>query len=192
MSQDGQSEADAIGRLVDGLRLVLFDFDGVFTDNTVYVSQDGTEAVRCSRADGIGLRRLEQIGVATMILSTEVNPVVGMRARKLRIECMQGCEDKAAALGDICQAKGLNRSAVAFVGNDVNDLACMALVGLPIAVADAYPEVLAVARHRTLRRGGDGAVREVCDWIALRRERSALDAGVTTLAGQSNVGARAS
>lgn len=175
------------GQLVQRLRLVLFDFDGVFTDNMVYVMQDGTEAVRCSRADGIGLRRLERTGIHPMILSTEVNPVVSMRARKLQIECVQGCEDKAAALGEICRKRGIDRSAVAFVGNDLNDLACMSLVGLPIAVADAYPEVLAVARHRTLRRGGDGAVREVCDWISSLREQATLGASGIGAAGRSGV-----
>ena len=162
-------EADEIMRLVNSLKLVLFDFDGVFTDNTVYVFEDGREAVRCSRADGIGLRRLECSGITPMILSTEVNSVVGARARKLRVECWQGCEDKAVALEEICAARGLEPSAVSFVGNDVNDLGCMKRVALPIAVADAYPEVLAIAKHRTVRRGGDGAVREVCEWIAGRR-----------------------
>lgn len=162
--------------LIDGLRLVLFDFDGVFTDNFVYVCEDGRETVRCSRADGIGLRRLEQIGVTPMILSTETNPVVAARAKKLRIACRTGCNDKAAALVEICEDRKLLPAAVAFVGNDVNDLSCLRRVGLPIAVADAFPEVLSVARYCTSRRGGEGAVREVCDWISDNRERRQIGA----------------
>ncbi|MDX2499590.1 MAG: hypothetical protein QNL14_03675, partial [Deltaproteobacteria bacterium] len=76
------------------IRLVAFDFDGVFTDNMVYVFENGTEAVRCTRADGIGLQKLRQIGIDTIILSTEANPVVSARARKLKIDCVQNCQDK--------------------------------------------------------------------------------------------------
>lgn len=144
-------------------RIVAFDFDGVFTDNTVLVSEDGKESVRCWRSDGIGLRKLEKAGVHPVILSTEVNPVVGMRARKLRIECHQGLEDKRAALVAFARERGVPLDEVAFVGNDVNDLECLEAVGLPIVVADAHPDVLPVAVLQTAARGGRGAVREVAD-----------------------------
>jgi len=143
--------------------LVVFDFDGVFTDNMVYVFQDGTEAVQCSRGDGIGLRKLEQAGIQTMILSTEPNPVVSVRSRKLGVACVQGCEDKRAALEEIVREKGIPLAQVAFVANDVNDMACLACVGLPIVVGDAHPDVVPYARYQTKARGGRGAVREVCD-----------------------------
>ena len=106
------------------IRFVAFDFDGVFTDNTVYVSQDGTESVRCWRGDGLGLRKLERLGIGTAILSTEVNPVVGVRARKLRIACIQGLEDKRARLEALAGEVGIPLAAVAYVGNDINDLGC--------------------------------------------------------------------
>lgn len=148
------------------IRLVVFDFDGVFTDNTVYVFEDGREAVRCFRGDGLGLRKLEQVGVSAMIISTEVNPVVSARSRKLGIPCVQNCSDKRAALEAIVQEQHCSLDQVAFVGNDINDASCLQIVGLPIVVSDAHADVLALARYRTRTPGGLGAVREVCDLFA--------------------------
>lgn len=156
---------------IERLRLLIFDFDGVFTDNAVYVLEDGREAVRCSRFDGFGLRRLEAVGVEPLILSTEVNPVVQARARKLKIGARNGLDDKLAALGEEIASRGLALEAVGYVGNDVNDLACLEAVGLPIVVGDAHPEVAHLGRYVTARPGGRGAVREICDLIhRVRRE----------------------
>ena len=145
------------------IRLVAFDFDGVFTDNMVYVFEDGSEAVRCFRGDGFGLRKLERVGIETVIISTETNPVVSARSRKLGIRCVQSCEDKRAALGIIIQEMGLSLAQVAFIGNDINDLPCLTCVGLPIVVQDAHLDVIPSARYQTRARGGHGAVREICD-----------------------------
>lgn len=148
---------------IRAIRLIAFDFDGVFTDNMVYVFEDGSEAVRCFRGDGIGLRKLKRAGIEMVIISTETNPLVSTRSRKLRIRCVQGCEDKRAALEAIVQEMGLSMVQVAFVGNDINDLPCLTCVGLPIVVQDAHPDVIPHARYQTTARGGHGAVREVCD-----------------------------
>lgn len=150
---------------VRAIRLAVFDFDGVFTDNTVYVFEDGREAVRCSRADGIGLSRLKELGIHTAIISTETNPVVSARARKLNLRCVQGCADKRATLEDLVREYNVSPEQVAYIGNDINDLSCLTYVGLPVVVADAHPDVLAYALYRTARPGGHGAVREVCDLI---------------------------
>ncbi len=155
----------ALRERIFNIRLVAFDFDGVFTDNMVYVNQDGSEAVRCNRSDGIGLRRLESMGVETIIISTETNPVVTARARKLEVLCIQGCEDKRTVLSQILLEKNLVLDQVAFVGNDVNDQPCLEIVGLPIVVNDAHPDVLSHAVYRTQLRGGYGAVREICDLL---------------------------
>ena len=154
---------DAVAELVRAVKLVAFDFDGVFTDNSVYVFEDGSEAVRCSRSDGIGLRKLDRLGVETIIISTEVNRVVAERAEKLKIRCVHGVEDKRAKLQSIADEHGFDLVDIAFVGNDVNDLGCLEVVGLPIAVQDAYPEVLRLAKYTTKTLGGYGAVREGCD-----------------------------
>jgi YrbI family 3-deoxy-D-manno-octulosonate 8-phosphate phosphatase len=166
-------DASTFERDIRAIRLAIFDFDGVFTNNCVYVFEDGREAVQCSRFDGLGLRRLERSGVETLVLSTETNSVVGARCAKLKIACQQGCPDKGKALEEIVTGRGLHYANVAYVGNDVNDLECLQRVGLPIVVHDAHPDVLAFARYRTQRPGGHGAVREVCDLIAGIRERFA-------------------
>jgi YrbI family 3-deoxy-D-manno-octulosonate 8-phosphate phosphatase len=158
--------------IIRKIRLVVFDFDGVFTDNMVYVFEDGTEAVRCFRSDGIGLHKLKQLGIETIIISTEQNPVVSTRARKLKIRCVQNCRDKRAELEKIIQEMSISMAEVAFVGNDINDQACLTCVGMPIVVQDAHPDVQPLARYQTKRPGGFGAVREVCDLFAKALETS--------------------
>lgn len=140
-----------------------FDFDGVFTDNKVYVFADGSEAVCCHRGDGIGLAKLKRLGIETLILSTEINPIVGVRAQKLNIPCVQGCADKSAELARLARERGLSLQQVAFVGNDLNDRACLQSVGLPVVVHDAHADVAELGSYRTQAGGGQGAVREVCD-----------------------------
>jgi len=154
---------DSLHEIIGRIRLVAFDFDGVFTDNMVYVFQDGTEAVRCFRSDGIGLHKLKKLGIETVIISTEANPVVSARAHKLKMRCIQNCQDKRAVLKELADEKNITLAEVAFVGNDINDQACLECVGLPIVVQDAYPDVLDKALYQTKRPGGCGAVREVCD-----------------------------
>ena len=160
-------EEDLIN-LIRSIRILVFDFDGVFTDNQVIVSEDGTESVLCNRSDGLGIVRLRQSDLHLMVLSTEVNPVVSARCRKLKIECVQGCEDKLVKLAEILEEKGLSFASAAFMGNDVNDLQCLQKVALPIVVSDAHPAVISSAKYITQTRGGHGAVREICDlfeWV---------------------------
>lgn len=157
-------------KLLRAVRLVIFDFDGVFTDNTVLVSQDGNESVRCWRSDGLGISRLRSIGIETLIISTEANPVVTVRANKLKMACKQAVEDKAQAVLQACMDLGVHPTETAFIGNDINDIAALKSVGLPIAVADAYPEVFAHVAYRTTKPGGYGAVREICDLIFHAKE----------------------
>lgn len=155
--------------LLSTVRLVVFDFDGVMTDNRVLVLQDGTEGVFCNRSDGLGVGMLHAAGVPALVISKEQNPVVGARCRKLKLECVQGCDDKLAELRRQAGARGLEPGQIAYVGNDVNDLEPMRWVGVPIAVADAYPEVIAASRLVTSRPGGHGAVREVVEWVIVSR-----------------------
>ena len=147
------------------LELVVFDFDGVFTDNKVLVSEDGVESVWCDRSDSLGMNRLQQAGVPVLVISTERNAVVGARCRKMGIECFQGVENKRLALEHVLGQRGIHPANVVYVGNDLNDLDCMRLVGCGIAVADATPAVMHVARIVLKEKGGHGAVREVCDLI---------------------------
>ena len=150
--------------LIQQIRLLVFDFDGVFTDNAVYVTQDGVESVRCWRSDGLGLSRLRETKrVDILVLSTEENPVVAVRCRKLKLTCVQGVADKAARLKELATERGLTVQDIAYVGNDINDAECLKLAGMPIVVADAHPDVRTLARLTTTVPGGQGAVREICD-----------------------------
>ncbi|WP_374615169.1 KdsC family phosphatase [Sphingorhabdus sp.] len=162
-------------RALAAVRLVVFDFDGVFTDNTVYVSQDGVESVRCWRSDGLGLARLKALGVHLFIVSTEQNPVVTARANKLKLACRQGVDDKACAIREISAELGVALKHVMFVGNDINDIPALRSIGIPVVVADAYPEAAQHARLQTRKAGGYGAVREVCDLIFEARTNKKAD-----------------
>ena len=151
--------------LPDEVALVVFDFDGVMTDNRVWVDQNGREMVAASRAEGPGLRALEAQGIRPLVISGEVNPVVTARCRKLQVQALQGIADKAAALREYLQAEKIDPAQVVYLGNDVNDLPCFPVVACAVAVADAEPEVLRQADLVLTRKGGHGAVRELCEMI---------------------------
>jgi 3-deoxy-D-manno-octulosonate 8-phosphate phosphatase (KDO 8-P phosphatase) len=170
---DHRSSDEELESLLASVRLAVFDFDGVFTDNTVYVDQDGRESVRCWRSDGLGLTNLKNCGVAAMIISTEVNPVVTARAQKLGLPVVQGCARKLDDLIVALEMSQVTAREALFVGNDINDGECLRHVGIPIVVADAHPDVLPIARFVTRAPGGRGAVREVCDMIVAAKSRRA-------------------
>jgi len=145
--------------------IVIFDFDGVFTNNKVLVSEDGVESVVCSRLDGIGLQKLRDLSIPCIIMSTETNKVVQERADKLKIACMQAVEDKEIALKAYCSEKNYALENVVFLGNDINDLCALNIVGKPIVVNDCHEDLNDINFFQTQKNGGDGAVREVCDKI---------------------------
>jgi YrbI family 3-deoxy-D-manno-octulosonate 8-phosphate phosphatase len=173
----GPNRRGAEGPDLEAIRLLVLDFDGVLTDNRVLVSQDGAEAVWCHRGDGWGIARLKERGMRIVVISTEANPVVGARCRKLGLDFVQACDDKLSALRELAGSLGLGPEQIAYVGNDVNDLDCLRWVGTPIVVADAMPEVHEVARLVTSRPGGYGAVREVADWLIVAHDRRSAAAG---------------
>lgn len=162
--------------------VVITDFDGVHTDDTALVSQHGLELVQVSRADGMGIEMLRHRGVPLLIVSKETNPVVSARAAKLGVEVIQASEDKVAAVMGWLHHKGIAAERAAYLGNDINDLAPMRLVGWPIAVADARPEVRAIARLTLTRPGGGGAVRELCDLVIRAKEPFFAEADAATAA----------
>lgn len=149
------------------IKALVFDFDGVFTDNFVYVDQNGIETVRCWRSDGLGIEKIRKIGLKLLILSTERNPVVQKRADKLKIACLHGISDKAAALQKWAGEQALKLNQIAYVGNDINDAGVLKIVGFPIGVADSHEDILPLLKHRTKCTGGRGAVREICDAFSL-------------------------
>lgn len=164
---------------------VVTDFDGVHTDDTVTVDSDGREAVTVSRSDGMGVALLRDAGIPVLILSTETNPVVAARARKLQVEVLQGQGDKAAALTSWAEGAGIRLDRIAYLGNDVNDLGCFELVGWPVAVPDAHPRLLAAARLVLGSSGGQGAVRELAD-LVLQTHGDRTRRRTTTAEGRSS------
>lgn len=151
---------------------IAFDFDGVFTDDRVIVSESGEESVVCSRSDGMGIGLLRSAGIRMIIISKERNGVVAARARKLSLDVVQGCDDKLPELVRWMASIGVAPAETAYMGNDVNDIDCMRHVGLSIAPRDAHRDVLAIARLVTERPGGRGAIREVADGILASGRRS--------------------
>ena len=154
-SVPGRSEIDA----------VVLDFDGTQTDDSAQVGSDGSEQVRVHRGDGLGIAALRRAGIPVLILSSEVNPVVRARARKLSVPVIHGVDDKGTVLRDWCSTERIDPARVLYAGNDVNDLGCFEVVGWPVAVASAHPVVRDAARLVTSVPGGHGAVREIASWI---------------------------
>lgn len=160
-----RQKQERVRALPSHVSAVVFDFDGVFTDNRVFVFQDGREAVLCNRSDGLGLARLRRLGLQLLVLSSEKNPVVSVRCNKLHISCRHGVEDKLPALMDWLHEHRLKANETVFVGNDTNDLACLRAVGCGVSVNDADPEVKSASNIVLSSEGGHGAVRELVELI---------------------------
>ena len=148
------------------VRLLCVDVDGVLTDAGMYYGPDGEVLKKFNTRDGMGLARVREVGVAVAIISGEDSAIVHARAAKLKIDDVY-CDaaNKRAAVDVLCDKHGLALDQVAFIGDDLNDLSALESVGLACAVADAAEPVQAVAHYVTRRRGGDGAVREVCELL---------------------------
>jgi len=144
-------------------QLLVFDFDGVLTDNRVLVLENGLEAVFCNRADGLGFEMLQSAGIKCLVLSTEKNPVVAARCKKLGVESVQGVRDKPAALAESCRRLGIPVESTWYVENDLNDLPAMQFAGRSICPADAHPAVRAVSDTTLLVDGGNGVVRAIAE-----------------------------
>lgn len=149
------------------IKLIVTDFDGVLTDGRVWVDEKGKETVAATRSDSMRIRQMHEIGIDVIILSSEVNPVVSMRARKMKVEAIHGMglDEKGEVLKKYLAEKHIDPSQVVYLGNDFNDLPCFEIAGWSVAVADAYPEVTRAADHVLKTNGGFGALRELCDLI---------------------------
>ncbi|WP_062299490.1 acylneuraminate cytidylyltransferase [Demequina maris] len=148
---------------------LVMDFDGVHTEDTATVDQNGVESVTVSRSDGMGISMLRKAGLPMLILSREENPVVAARARKLGIEVSHDVQDKLPYLERWAAEKGVAMDRVAYVGNDIPDIPCLEAVGWAVVPADAHPRAAAAARLVLTRAGGRGAVRELAEAILAAR-----------------------
>ena len=147
------------------LDALIFDFDGVLTDNRVYVHQDGSEAVICSRADGLAFDVLKKLNMPVYILSTETNSVVSARAKKLKISVIQGTTKKLAVLSKLCVDNNFNIQKVLFIGNDLNDYHAMKACGFSACPSDSHPKIQEISSHVLTSQGGDGVVRELLEEV---------------------------
>ena len=144
---------------------IAYDFDGVMTDNKVIVNENGIESVAVNRSDGLAVSLLREAGIDQVIISTEQNPIVSVRARKLNLPVMQDVEDKGEAIRKYCNERHYDLSDVMFIGNDINDLPALKLVGYRGCPADAHEKVSNVCDWISTCKGGEGVVRELYDWI---------------------------
>jgi N-acylneuraminate cytidylyltransferase len=149
------------------IKLIICDFDGVITDNRVWTDQNGNETVVASRSDSMKIKQLREQGIETIILSSEPNPVVLARAKKMGVEAIHnvGINDKGGTMRKVLEQKDINSEEVVYIGNDWNDLPCFEIAGWGVAVADAYPEVLRAADYVLSKPGGHGALRELCELV---------------------------
>ncbi len=157
-------------QMPEKIDLLVFDFDGVITDNRVWVDENGFERVAANRSDSLGVRLLSEAGLDMLILSREVNKVVAARAKKMGIPALHGINDKVTTLQNLLNERHIPAENVVYVGNDTNDLGCFQMVGYAVAVGDAQPEVKRAADLVLTQFGGHGAVREICDLILQARK----------------------
>lgn len=155
-------------KLPKDIALIVYDFDGVMTDNRVFVDQNGIEQVRVSRSDGLGVDMIRKLGFHQIILSTETNFVVKARAAKISIEAITGCDDKKIRLREYCEKKGIRLKEVIYFGNDLNDMGVMKIVGYAVAPSDAHRKIKEISHLVTRSKGGDGVIREFADIMAVK------------------------
>lgn len=149
----------------EDISLIVYDFDGVMTDNSVILSEDGKESVVVNRSDGLAVSILRDMGLQQIILSKETNSVVSVRAKKLNLPVLQGIDNKEFILQQYCEEKKIPINKVVFIGNDINDVNLMRIAGFPLCPKDAYPEASAVAKFIIPASGGKGVIRELINHI---------------------------
>ena len=150
---------------LNSIKLIVYDFDGVMTDNKVYLDQHGSEMVQVNRADGLGVAELKKLKINQIIISTEKNPVVNTRAEKLGIYCLQGIDNKKDVLMNYCKKNDIDLKNVAYVGNDINDKEAMGIVGYSFCPVDAHGSIKKISNHILDTKGGNGVIRELLDFI---------------------------
>jgi YrbI family 3-deoxy-D-manno-octulosonate 8-phosphate phosphatase len=152
-------------QLPEKIELVVFDFDGVMTDDKVFVNQDGVEMVAANRRDGMGVSLMHKAGIKMIVMSSEKNLVVRERCKKLNLPVIQAIEEKSSILQKYLTENNIDNNNVIYIGNDVNDLPCFPIVGCALVPSDAHPSALLQADMVLQHTGGQGAVREICDLI---------------------------
>jgi 3-deoxy-D-manno-octulosonate 8-phosphate phosphatase (KDO 8-P phosphatase) len=148
---------------IDDIDVFVFDFDGVLTNNLVYLDQNGKESVVCSRGDGLAFDVLKKIKKAVYILSTEENTVVAARARKLDIPVIQGVTNKVSGIQKIVKKENCKLKSVLYIGNDLNDYQVMSVCGFTACPADSHDKIKQISNIVLETSGGYGIVRELLE-----------------------------
>ena len=150
---------------IEDVDAFVFDFDGVLTNNKVHIDQDGKEWVSCSRGDGLAFDVLRKLGKPAYILSTESNPVVSARGRKLSIPVIQGINDKVRVVKELANAEAFSLNKIIYIGNDLNDYKVMLCCGYSACPADSHPSIKEIAKVTLCTLGGEGVVRELLEEV---------------------------
>ena len=154
------------------VELIIYDFDGIMTDNRAIIFSDGTEGVIINRSDGLAVKRIRAMGIPQVIISTEQNGVVLVRAEKLGIPALNDVWDKKSCVIKYCRENNVNLKNTIYLGNDINDLESMKIVGIPMCPKDAYPEIKKISKHVFSCKGGEGVVRELADLLEKNKPRN--------------------
>ena len=149
----------------DNIKLAVYDFDGVMTNNKAYIDANGNEFVQVNRADGLAISLIRKIGIDQIIISSEINNVVSKRAEKLNIVCLHGIISKKNALEKYCKQNKIHFKSTIFVGNDINDKDVMEIAGLTFCPSDAHNSIKSMANYNLKSKGGEGVIRELYDLI---------------------------
>ena len=150
---------------LEDIDALIFDFDGVLTDNRVHIDQKGNEWVSCNRSDGLAFIILEKIKKPTYIISTEKNKVVSARAKKLKTPVLYGVENKSDVLKKLSIKKNFNLAKTLYVGNDLNDYEAIKLCGYSACPSDSHNKIKKISTFRLDAKGGSGVVRELIEKV---------------------------
>jgi 3-deoxy-D-manno-octulosonate 8-phosphate phosphatase (KDO 8-P phosphatase) len=148
---------------IDNIDVFVFDFDGVLTNNMVYLDQNGKESVSCNRGDGLAFDALRKLKKTVYILSTEKNTVVSARAKKLQISVVQGVENKVTGIQEIIKKENCKMENILYVGNDLNDYRVMSICGFTACPADSHKKIKQISGIVLKTNGGYGVVRELLE-----------------------------
>ena len=151
-------------------KLLVYDFDGVMTDNKVYLDQNGKESVKVNRADGLAISEIKKLKIEQIILSSEKNVVVLKRAKKLGIHCLYGVKDKKKILLEYIKEKKIKLEEIGYIGNDINDLHVIEIVGYSFCPHDAHYTIKSIVNYVFSASGGDGVIRELLDFLNKSKE----------------------
>ncbi len=171
MKLDNESQvSETVTAAASRVEMIVMDVDGVLNDGCTYQLDNGEQALRFSMQDGTGMALCQAVGIRLAVISGRKVPAARIRLEPFPIaEMHYGCERKESVLEGLSSRQGVSPEQMAYIGDDLNDLPLMARVGLPVAVANAIPEVRAAALYCTQKSGGEGAVRELIDLVLKAR-----------------------